>query len=216
MIHSTRIIILNVTKVGEKSLVLHALSPDLGRRSYIVSVGPKGGMALYLPLNILECEVVENPKSDLWRLRGITAVHPLNGIRSNMYKNTMSLFMSEVLYRAVREGVCEKSLFEWCEQSILTLDALESDFSNFHLRFLLELSSAMGFSPCPEDLMPFAGRHLSDIRDLLAKDFASSLLVPLSGEVRCEIAESLLQYLSFHTDSRIEARSLKVLREVYG
>lgn len=216
MVHSTRIIILGVTKVGEKSLVLHTLSPDFGRRSFIVSVGPKGGMALYLPLNILECEVVENPKSDLWRLRSIVALHPLGGIRSNMYKNTMTLFMSEVLYRAVRDGGCEEGLFEWCEKSILTLDALDSDFSNFHLRFLLELSSAMGFSPCLEDLMPFAGHHLSEIRDLLQKDFVSSLLVPLSGQSRAEIAESLLQYLSFHTDSRIEARSLKVLREVYG
>ena len=216
MVLSTRIIILSVTKVGEKSLVLHTLSPDFGRRSFLVSVGTKGGMALYLPLNILECEVVENPRSDLWRLRSIAALHPLGGIRSNMYKNTMTLFMSEVLYRAVRDGGCEDGLFEWCEKSILTLDALESDFSNFHLRFLLELSSAMGFSPCLDDLAPFAGHHLCEIRDLLQKDFVSSLLVPLSGECRGEIAECLLQYLSFHTDSRIEARSLKVLREVYG
>ena len=53
------------------------------------------------------------------------------------------------------------------------------------------------------------------MRELLRADFGASLLVPLSGEVRNEIAELLLRYLSFHSESRIEARSLRVLRELF-
>jgi len=215
-VSATRIIVLNLTKVGEKSLVLHTLSSDFGRRSFIVGAKGRGTMALYLPLNILDCEVIENPKSDLWRLRSVSACHPLNGIRSNPYKNTMTLFMSEVLYRAVRDGVCEPGLFEWCERTILTLDALPTDFSNFHLRFLLELAAAMGFSPSVEDLMPFAGTHFAEVKALVSSDFSHSMLIPLSGAARNEIAEILLKYLGYHTDSRIEARSLKVLREIYS
>ena len=123
--------------------------------------------------------------------------------------------MSEVLYRTVREGAREEGLFEWCERSVLTLDALQGDFANYHLRFLLELAAALGFSPSWEDLAPFAGEHLANVRELLRADFGASLLVPLSGEVRNEIAELLLRYLSFHSESRIEARSLRVLRELF-
>ena len=132
MIHRTRLIVLNTTKIGERSLVLHALSPDWGRRSFITSV-PKGGrMALFQPLNILDAEVTENPRSDLWRVHGLSAVHALAGIRTSPAKNAMTLFMSEVLWRTIRDGAREDGLFEWCERAVLTLDALEGDYANYH------------------------------------------------------------------------------------
>lgn len=215
MVHRTRLIILNTTKIGERSLVLHALSPDWGRRSFITSV-PKGGrMALFQPLNVLDAEVTENPKSDLWRVHGLSAVHPLAGIRTSAAKNAMTLFMSEVLWRIIRDGAREEGLFEWCERSVLTLDALEGDYANYHLRFLLELAATLGFSPSLEDLAPFAETHLDDVRALLQSDFGACMLVPLNGEARSEIAEILLRYLSYHTETRIEARSLRVLRELF-
>ena len=201
MVRSTQLIILNTTKVGEKSLVLHTLSPDWGRRSFIASVPRGGGMALFQPLGILDAEIVENPRSDLWR--------------SSPAKSAMSLFMAEVLWRTIRDGAREEGLFEWCERSILTLDALEGDFANYHLRFLLELAAALGFAPSLEDLMPFAGEHLAQLRALVQSGFSESLLVPLSGGQRSEIAEILLRYLGYHTETRIEARSLRVLRELF-
>ena len=215
MVHRTRLIILNTTKIGERSLVLHALSPDWGRRSFITSV-PKGGrMALFQPLNVLDAEVTENPKSDLWRVHGLSAVHALAGIRTSPAKNAMTLFMSEVLWRIIRDGAREEGLFEWCERSVLTLDALEGDYANYHLRFLLELAATLGFSPSLEDLAPFAETHLDDVRALLQSDFGACMLVPLNGEARSEIAELLLRYLSYHAETRIEVRSLRVLRELF-
>ncbi len=216
MIFSTGLIVLATTKLGEKSLVVHCLTPDMGRRSFITSVSGGGGMAIYLPLNILEAEISENPRSDLWRMRRPTAVHALNGIRSSVLKNSMTLFMSEVLYRTVRDGAQEDGLFDWCRRSILTLDALESDFSNFHLRWLLEFAVALGFSPSLQDLAPFAGEHLSEIEALLKSDFGESMLLPLNGATRNEIAEILLEYIGYHAECRLNIRSLAVLRELYS
>ena len=215
MDHHTRLIILNTTKIGERSLVLHALSPDWGRRSFIASVPKGGGMALFQPLSVLDAEIKENPRSELWRVHALSASYPLTGIRTSAAKNAMTLFMSEVLYRTVRDGAREEGLFEWCERSILTLDALEGDYANFHLRFLLEFAAALGFSPSLEDLMPFASTHLEELRALLRSDFGTCMLIPLSGETRSEIAEILLRYLGYHTETRIEARSLRVLRELF-
>ena len=215
MVRRTQLIILNTTKTGERSLVLHTLSPEWGRRSFLTTVRKGGGLALVQPLAIVDAEVMENPRSDLWRVRSLSPAHPLTGIRTSPEKNAISLFMAEVLYRAVREGVSEGELFLWCERSILTLDSLQGDFANYHLRFLLEFAAALGFSPSLEDLMPFAGEHLSQLRALLQADFGACMLVPLSGEARSEIAEILLKYLSHHTETRIEARSLRVLRELF-
>lgn len=215
MTFRTELIVLGTTKLGEKSLVVHCLTPSLGRRSFLTAVPRGGGMALFLPLNILDGEVSENPKSDLWRVRQLSAVHPLNDIRSSVSKNSITLFMAEVLYRTVRDGAQEDGLFEWCRRSILTLDALRSDFSNYHLRFLLEFAVALGFSPSPADLAPFAGEHLAEIRALLESDFSRAMLLPLNGKSRSEIAESLLRYIGYHSDCSLNVRSLAVLRELY-
>ena len=210
---STRIIVLNTTKVGDRSLVIHALSRDLGRRSFIVSVGGRGGTALWQPLSIVDCEVMENPKSDLWRLRGVSAAYPLAGLRGDLSRGAVSLFMAEVLYRTVREGA-EPGLYEWCERSILTLDALSGSYANYHLRWLLELSSALGFTPSSEDLAPYAGEHYRDILELMGP-YDAALLLPLSGSARSEIADSLLQYLSAHLEYQLNIRSLSVLGGVF-
>ena len=214
---NTELIVLHTTKFGENSIVVHTLSKEYGRRSFLIrGVGKKAVMTLMLPLTVLEAEIVQTSKSTLYTARNLTAKYPLMGIRNNIYKNSMTLFMSEVLYRTLKDGANEEGLFEWCQRSILLLDAIESDFSNFHLRFLLEFAVALGFSPQARDLMPFVGDHYPLVERLMKEDFADVMLIPMNGLLRNEIAESILRYLEFHTESAINIASLKVLRELFG
>jgi DNA repair protein RecO (recombination protein O) len=208
-------IVLSSTKVGENALVVHTLSKEWGRRGFWVRSAAKAGMSHFLPLNLLEGQVVENPKSELWTLKNIGPVAPLNGIRNNIYKNTMTLFLSEVLLRMLKDGTNEDGLYEWCVGSILTLDALESDFSNFHIRFLLELAGALGFRPTLQDVAPFAGEHIGHLQPFLQCSFEESMLLPLSGDTRNALCDVLLQYLSYHTDTPIQVKSLPVLHELF-
>ena len=216
MTYDDRIIVLNTTRVKENSIVLHTISRTYGRRSFLVRVGKNAGMSYFLPLNLLEVSVTENPKSDVWYARVVSAETPLNSIRDNIYKNTISLFMAEVLFRIVKQGNAEDGLYDWCRRQILTLDALETDFSNFHIRFLLELAVALGFRPQVNDILPFTGEYQSVIESFMASSLAESMLIPLSGQVRNDLASSLIRYLEFHTESTINIRSLAVLRELFG
>ena len=113
MTENIEAIVLGHTKFGENSAVVHTLSEAYGRRGFLVHIGKKAGMALLLPMNILEMDIVPNPKSTLWSARNLVAKDPLNGIRGNLYKNTMSLFLSEVLLRTVKDGQTEDGLFPW-------------------------------------------------------------------------------------------------------
>ena len=217
MTTNTGLIVLHTTKFGENSLVVHTLSKDYGRRSFLVKgVGKKAGMSLFLPLNVLEADIVETSRSTLYTARNIVARYPLLGIRNDIFKNSMTMFMSEVLYRVVREGAYEEGLFEWCEKNILLLDAVSIDFSNFHIRFLLELSVALGFSPAARDLVPFVGDHYPVIERFMTVPFAESMLIPLNGVTRNEIAEEILRYIEFHSESAVNVNSLKVLRELFS
>ncbi|MBP5676139.1 MAG: DNA repair protein RecO C-terminal domain-containing protein [Bacteroidales bacterium] len=212
---SIELIVLGTTKTGDNALVVHTLSREMGRRGFLVRPGKKAAASLFLPLSILEAEVVENHKSELWSLKGISARDALAGIRGNIHKNTMTLFLSEVLFRTLREGMLEDGLYRWCIGSILTLDALEGDFANFHIRWLLELAGALGFRPSWEDVAPFAGDNALALKPFLTADFGGSMLLPLSGAVRNALAESLVRYLEFHTEQPIRVKSLAVLRELY-
>mgnify|MGYP003439865577 FL=1 len=216
MTQNAELIVLHTTKFGENSLVVHTLSREYGRRSFLVKgAGKKSMMSLFLPLNMLEADIIETNKSTLFTARNLIARHPLLGIRSNIFKNSMTMFMSEVLYRVVKDGASEQGLFEWCERNILMLDAIQTDFSNFHIRFLLELAVALGFSPEAQDLMPFVGDHYPVVEKFMSLPFAESMLIPLNGQVRNEIAEEILRYIEFHTESAVNVNSLKVLRELF-
>ncbi len=215
MVTNTEFIVLHTTKFGEKSLVVHTLSREYGRRSFLIrNVGKNS--SLFLPLNILEGEVVESSKSTLYMAKNLSVRHPLMGIRNNMFKNSMTMFMSEVLYRVIKDGANEQGLYEWAEKDILTLDAIIMDFSNFHIRFLLELAVALGFSPSSHALLPFVGDHYPVVEKFMTEPFAESMLIPLNGQTRNEIAEEILRYIEFHTESSLNVNSLKVLRELFA
>lgn len=215
MTSNSELIILHYTKTGDNSVVIHTLSREYGRKSFIVKgVGKSAMMTRFLPLNILECEILENPKSRLWTARHPVLVYPLLGIRNNLYKNSITMFMSEVLYRVVKEGADEPGLYEWCRQSIMLLDAIETDFSNFHICFLRELASVLGFSPSPEDVMPFSGSDADLMEGFMSEPFSSAMLIPMSGAVRSRMAESLLKYIEYHTESSLNVNSLRVLHEI--
>jgi len=215
MTTNERLIILSTTPVKDSALVLHTLSSSWGRRSFITSLRKGGSTALFQPLNIVDADITYNPHSDLWRATSVVLAHPLNGIRGSIPKNAITLFLSEVLFRTIRDGALEGKLFEWVERSILTLDALQSDYSNFHLLWLLQFSAALGFAPTREDIAPFAGTLMSRASALITTPQAEALLIPFSGEERNALCEVFIKYISHHTECSLDIRSLRVLRELF-
>ena len=45
--------------------------------------------------------------------------------------------------------------------------------------------------------------------------FYFGMLIPMSGELRNDMAERLLKYIEFHTESAVNVNSLKVLHELF-
>lgn len=212
---SDRLIVLHFTKLGDNSIVLHCLCRNLGRRGLVCRIRKGGSTALYMPLSIIDAEIAENPKSNLWQLSGASGSLTLNSIRTDLYKNAIALFMSEVLYRTVHEDAYEQGLFEWCEKSIATLEELPSGCSNFHLRWLLELCSAMGFHPGLQDVAPFAGEQLPNLQKLMELPLEECLIYPMNGKDRSDCAAALLKYLSSHIGNNLNIKSLAVLQELF-
>ena len=169
-------------------------------------------------LNILEGEVAVNPASSsaMMTVSSLAASYPLNGLRGNLYKASISMFMAEVLFRVLRDGANEEGLYDWCIRKILLLDAMDGNFSNFHLLFLLELTSVLGFRPEFSDLAPFvSAENAAAAESLMRLPFEEAMLVPMTGAVRSDLIESFLSYMEIHLEYPLNIRSASVLKDLF-
>lgn len=231
----TDIIVLHTTKFGDNSLIVHAVSPLYGRCGMIVKgFGKKGGrnpVSLFQPLNILEAVVDENPKSSLLSLREASMKHPYVSIRRDVLKNCISVFVCELLFRTLSEGSREDGLFEWVEEMALALDAMDGNFSNFHIYFIIGLCRILGFSPNDNfsennpifyiATAEFSGGGQSFslensllLHRLLSGGFPECMALPLTGKSRYLFMEDMIRFLEYHIDKPVEIKSLEVLHEL--
>ena len=114
-----------------------------GRASYLVarSRGKKSSVskALFMPLSVVEMEVEHLNKRDLHRIRETKLCYPLTDVFCNPVKNILALFLSEILFRVVKETEPDSRLFEYLFESIQLLELSDKGVANFHLVFLLRL-----------------------------------------------------------------------------
>jgi DNA repair protein RecO (recombination protein O) len=117
------------------------------------------------------------------------------------------------------------------------LDKCESGFSNFHIAFLIALSSFLGFEPGkrtdPENLyfdlingtfvsLPPLHSSYADpqVSDILAGFFSASFdmmrSIPLTGSLRDEVLETIIKYFSIHLPGLKKINSLDVLKQIFS
>jgi hypothetical protein len=60
------------------------------------------------------------------------------------------------------------------------------------------------------------GENFPIVEKFMKDSFADAMMIPLNGSVRNEIAEGILRYIEFHSDSAINVASLNVLRELFS
>lgn len=204
-------IVLHSTPYAENSLVIHTLCQEYGKKSFLVrGLGKKISPAYFQPLNIVEAEIIESSKSSLWLAHHFHQEHPLNSLRESIHKNCISLFLSEVLLKAIQGEGSGEDLYPWLRGRILLLDALDQGSSNFHLALLKEFCERSGYTPSTEQLQLFETENPS-----MDKSFEEILLLRLRGEQRSKLARAYLKYLEFHLDTTLHIRSLDVLETLF-
>lgn len=209
---------LHLTKYSDSSAVVHTIDSLHGRKSYFVR-GLKSGRkstAMFHPLNILDIISYDSPKSSLSSLKEWTPVASFDSIRSNIYKSTIAMFISEVIFRSIRNEDADSSLSDWLCGAVARLESTDGPVANFHLWFLASFCTRMGFRPDgaiePQGIFnPWE----EDLFLLIMKStFEETMSLELSSSRRNAFSKKMLQYLSYHIGCEINARSLDVLHEV--
>ena len=124
---TSRIIVLHLTKYGDSSLVVHAIDSQKGRCSYMLRGAGRSKhvtVGAFHNLAVLDIVSVESPKSSMAYLKEYEPAIPLDSLRSDVVKNSIALFISELLYRTIVEQNSDDRLFTWLCDAIARLNAL--------------------------------------------------------------------------------------------
>lgn len=237
MIVQARGIVLRKTPYTSSSIILKVYTREFGIASFMVrGIGKRSRKSIITqPLTRITFATRESQKQSVNTLSDPELVNPGNNTYSNPLKSTIAIFLAEVLSKILREESADKELFDFVDTS---LDYFEhsSSFLNFHLKFLLKLTSLLGFSVknnytekmCFFDLEDgcFVGNQNSGIHVLtrqrsekfylLKCDEAYGAELHLGNRGRRELMEDILTYYSLHLDSMGNIKSLPVLQELFS
>ena len=116
----------------------------LGVKTYLVRgvlKNKKGPIkaAYFQPLTQLTLEANHKQKSNLHSLKEVHVSEPYKSIHTDIVKQSIVLFLSEILTSSIQEEEENTVLFEYLETAFLWLDAHDK-IANFHLLFLLNLT----------------------------------------------------------------------------
>ena len=184
---------------------------------------------------MLDVEAYYNPKSDIQRLKEYQLATPLQSIPFALSKSSLALFISELLYKVVKEEEANKELFNFLYHSILMLDELEEGVANFHLHFLAQLSKYLGFYPQPKQedcsyfdvktgefcvLRPrhplfFSAENTLLLSQLMGLSASQLSQLELNRHQRYSFLSSMMEFYCFHFESLAQLKSLQVLNEVF-
>ena len=241
MLTKTQAIVLHTIKYGETRIIVDMFTRTHGRLSFIVnipkSIKAKTKKQFFQPLNILEIEVDVRQKVQLQKLSDVRLASPFSSIPFNPHKLSISLFIAEFLYYALRSEQQNALLYDYVESSILWLDSQDDRYANFHLVFLMRLSRFLGFYPNLEhyqtgdyfDLresmfLPTPPLHrdflypqeAEKVQLMMRMDYPTMHLFKMTHQERNRLLEVTITYSRLHLTDFPELKSIAVLQELYA
>ncbi|NNC70863.1 MAG: DNA repair protein RecO [Flavobacteriaceae bacterium] len=237
MTSKTKAIVLSSIKYGEADLIVKCYT-EIGVRSYLLkrilkSKNSKLKASYFQPLTQLQLVASHNEKGSLNYIKEANTYSPYRTVHTNIIKQTIAFFLSEVLSKSLHEEEINEELYKYLETSLIWLDT-HDDITNFHLIFLLKLSKHLGFYPDKEnshfnyfDLQEgvflehttrneyITDKDLSLFRILLGTNFDRLDLLKFTGKERQRTLDILIRYFELHLPMFQKPKSLTVLKTVF-
>jgi DNA repair protein RecO (recombination protein O) len=151
MLIKTKGIIFKSIKYGETSLILDIYTEEKGLKKYIISGvrnrKSKVKTGLLQTAFLVDLVAYDRQQKNLNRLKEIKAAENYQSIPFDFIRGTISLFLVELAQKTIKEEETNPELFNFLYQQLLALDQATTLDPNFHLYYMLHLSSFLGFFP---------------------------------------------------------------------
>jgi DNA repair protein RecO (recombination protein O) len=151
MLISTRGIVIHTVKFSETSIVAKIFTEQCGLQPYLVKgvrkAHSKLSPGLFQPLTLLDLVVYHKQKTSLQNIREAGYHHPYQNIPFDIRKSSVALFITELIYKTVREEEANVPLFGFLARTCIELDEIQSPGNVYHIVFAIRLASFLGFMP---------------------------------------------------------------------
>jgi DNA repair protein RecO (recombination protein O) len=243
MIHATKGIVLRTIKYGETSVIASIFTELFGIQSYIVNgvrTQSKTSKAhFFQPSSILEMQVYHNELKNLQRIKYLRWSYLYKNVLSNVTKNSVALYMVEVLQKSLKQPEANADLFHFCEDAFMRLDISGNEVTaNFPIYFAIQLAHFLGLRI--QDNYSAEKNHFNisegnftnkppSNHNFLETDtiyYFSQLLkvlqpeelkeIKLNKSIRTIILSALENYYIFHIAEFSSLKTLPVLHELLG
>ena len=237
MLVKTKGIVLNTIKYSDSSIICRIFTEEYGLLSFIIHGVRKRkarhSASFFQPFTILEIDLNYKAQSGLQNIREVSIAQHTSGLHSDIRKSTIALFLSEILYKSLREEEQDKSLFEFLRLSIDFLDSVETSFTNFHLIFLVQLSKYLGFYPSTNVKEEFFNMQSGNfdnrisheqfldteesrtLKKLMNTSFLERENLKIESSHRRKMLSKLIEYYQIHIPGMGKISSREVLESVF-
>jgi DNA repair protein RecO (recombination protein O) len=243
MTHKTKAIILKTTKYGETSLIVTAFTELFGVQTYMVNGVRSSKQAstkanYFQPGSILDMVVYHHEQKTIQRIKEFKFAYLYQTIFSDVIKNSIALFIVELLNKCLKQPETNADLYNFCEDALHQLDnCSKKATANFPLFFALHLPHFFGFKMIDNydeentffdlqegvfcDAQPshpnFIEGQNAFITSQLLKTMNPAELeqLQLNKEVRRYLLHQYQNYYSYHIQDFGQLKTLMVMSEVF-
>lgn len=239
MVVATKAIVFSAIKYSEADLIVTCYTEIAGVKSYLlrnVLKSKKGKLkaSYFQPLTQLELIADHKNRGALEYIKEAKIYCPYETLHTDMVKSGLVMFLSEMLKNCIREEEANTELFDFLENSFLWLDR-NDEVANFHIYFLLHLSSRLGFYPDASNIQaPFfnilegsfqetkdseyciEGMYIEEFKRFFEINIDALNSIKLSKTTRKYILELILGYYIFHVEGYQKPKSLAILNQLFS
>ena len=236
---NTKAIVLSSLKFGDTSLIVKCYTQEEGVKSYllrgILKPKKKGIKAAYFqPLTQLYIVANHNNKNTLNAIKEVRVINPYKTIHTGIVKQSVIMFLSEVLLNSIQEEEQNLALYKYLETALIWFD-IHDKIANFHLLFLLNLTGFLGFYPDVSesnkrgfnllegnfsnnllDINVISNNDFYQFKKLIGIIFDDIEKVSYSKEERQLVLQVIIKYFKLHLGSFRNPKSLQVLETVFS
>jgi DNA repair protein RecO (recombination protein O) len=235
MLVKLRAIVLHSIPYGDNSKVVKCFTDKYGLQSYLVNgVNNKKGVlkpSMVMPLTQLNVVAYTKGKGGLERLKEARIESNYQNIPIDPMRNALAIFVSEILVKVCQEEHENLPMFRFLENQLDLLDSSEGQLGLFHLTFLVELASFLGFKPSLPlekvqyfDMMegtfetsrPLHAHYLSiEETSLLCDLLKGNQHSSINKEIKLSLLDKLLEYYKIQLDGFGDVKSLEIIKVLF-
>ena len=234
-------IVLRAFMFNDSKMMVDVLSREKGRLSCVVSVGTsrgrKGRRQLFQPLSLLDLVLDDGSVNKLSVIKEVSIHRAYVSIPFHPSKLAMSMFIAEFVSNITRAGQDTGLLYDYVYNSLMWLDGVAADFSNFHLVFMIRLTRFVGVYP---NLDEYADGSFFDMNNgcfvryatnrreflnageskimylLMRMNYDNMHVFKFSHVERNRCLDVILDYYKLHVPGFADMKSLPVLRDLFS